>query len=179
VAGRVTDYRPRRDYSRVDRAELRLSVSDLIEDLALDAIAQDKGSSRLAQAIKELEDTRVNNTTGEIEYLGVGLRWEALLDSCIIQIEDEIRAQARDPENKLPAGLKSRSAKVIEAMARERAIKEEPLLYAEVKALMTEVKAMTLWLKHQERISSLRQSLLAAQRGEAALPSPPPKPGEY
>lgn len=142
--------------------DLRIEPHLLMADLSLDARALDAASARLGKALKVFEGV----TDGE---LGVKLRWEATVDEALLDIEKEMLDNARDPENRLPATLKARGSKMVEAEARIRAKQQHPKLWVEYAELEAEIHALEKWVKSKERAASLRQSILSAQKREAEL----------
>jgi hypothetical protein len=129
----------------------------LMMELSADARAIDSAADRLGQRIKELSGAK----DGQV---GLKLRWEAALDEELLRLEDEMLAAAANPETKLPASLKSRSARMLEAEARVRLKKREPELWVEYAELSAEVSALDKWIKARERAASLRQSILSSQK---------------
>ena len=139
-----------------------LSPMVLMAGLSLDATAIDAACERMAQQIKCFEGTK----DGE---LGVKLRWEAALDQAQLDIEAEMLSAARDDENKLPAALKARGTKMMEAEARIRVKSVHPDLWIEYSDMEAELKALGLWIRSKERSSSLRQSILSAQKQASTM----------
>lgn len=146
------------------REPVDISVPALLSGLANDARGIDEASRRLTQQIKKFE--------GAAGFeIGVKLRWEVQVDRAFMAIQEEIEEAARDPENKLPAQLKSPSSKVIEARARDRARSENMDLWLEYEEMEAEIKALGKWLAARERSSSLRQTILNAQRQDHNIQS--------
>jgi hypothetical protein len=151
------------------RENLRLEPHLLMEDLARDAAAIDATGARLGQAIKAHEGVRIDQQSGEVTY-GAKLAWQMLLDKYLVEVEQEMVDDARDPDNKAPAPVKNRAWKVLEAEARSRAIRKHTQEYMRYVEAEAEVDALRKWLDAKERSSSIRQSLLKAQQLEAGLP---------
>jgi hypothetical protein len=143
-----------------------LSPHTLMAGLSLDAVAIDAASERLAQRVKQFEG--VVKADGEIE-LGVKLRWDAAIDGALIDLEREMLEHAADPANVLPAALKSRASKAMEAEARVRVKTQQPGLWVEYAELEADVRALNIWIRAKERSSSLRQSILSAQKQGSTL----------
>lgn len=142
--------------------DIRIDPMSLMTDLALDARGLDAASARLGQAIKKFEGV----TDGE---LGLKLQWEAVQDEAMCAIEREMLEAAKDPENRLPATLKGRPSRIMEAEARIRAKEQNPKMWVEFVELEAEIRALEKWIKSKERAASLRQSILSAQKREAEL----------
>lgn len=142
--------------------DIRIDPQSLMEDLARDARALDAASNRLGQAIKTFEGV----TEGE---LGIKLQWEAIVDEAMCAIEREMLEHAKDPENRLPATLKGRPSRIMEAEARIRAKEQNPRVWVQFVELEAEIRALEKWIKSKERAASLRQSILSAQKREAEL----------
>lgn len=145
---------------------------DLMNGLAKDARAIDAASERLGQRIKEFEGVvrrDPKDPASEIVELGLKLRWEGLIDEQLAALEDKMYDAARDPENKLPAALKSRPIRAMEAEARINAKLLNPTLWAEHAEAEAEIHALQVWIKAKERAGSLRQSILSAQRQVAGM----------
>jgi hypothetical protein len=147
-----------------ERSKTSTEPHQLMQALAADSDAIDAGSARLGQAIKAGETAVYNEQTGEIVSLGAKLAWEACMDECLKQVQDDMEAAARDPNNKLPATMKAKAHKVIEMEARVMAKKKYTKQWIAFTDWAAEVKALEMWLKMTERSASLRQSILSANK---------------
>jgi hypothetical protein len=137
--------------------EISLDPSDLMNALAIDARAIDAAAQRLGSQVKLFEGAKDGQ-------LGVKLRWEAALDQAHHEVQEAMIAEAKDPEVKLSAGLKTWSSKVIEARARIKAKEDNTALWIEFCEMEAEVRALQMWIRAKERSSSLRQSILSSQK---------------
>lgn len=137
--------------------QVDLSPFQLMNDLAVDARAIDAAAERLGQRVKQYQGAK----DGDI---GVRLRWEAAIDEMLLTIEGEMLSAATDADNKLPASLKARSSRMMEAEARIRVKGEQPELWVEYAEMAAEISALEKWIRAKERSSSLRQSILSSQK---------------
>lgn len=133
----------------------------LLPQLAADAAALDAAADETARLLREFEGVRG-------EQIGVYLRWRGLVRTCTLEVEREARDEG-EARPGLPASERVRGFKMIEMEGFKRAEERDPELFAAQANLKVEIEGMREWMKAKERSSSIRQSILSAQKTGALI----------